>query len=105
MNLQLNFSRLIFMILLFTGIFCSCRKAGDIEEPVEPPVTDTTSMNADTISNHLIFANAKKISGTIPNGPATNSLQISVRDTLYLTDLMGPIQFLHEDTTKNVAGM
>jgi hypothetical protein len=65
-----------------------------------------SSANADTIANHLLFSNATKITGIIPKGPAGSSLKISIEDTLSLVDKFRvPVKFLHEDTTKNVAGV
>jgi hypothetical protein len=87
-------------------LFFSCRKTSD-QENTGGPDDDTTkvAVNADTISNHLRFKSARKITGTIPKGPAGSSLKISFKDTLYLVDKWKlPIEFLHEDTTKDVAG-
>jgi hypothetical protein len=70
------------------------------------PSQDSGSANADTIANHLRFFNATKIIGTIPDGPVGSSLKISIEDTLVLADKFRvPVKFLHEDTTKNVAGV
>jgi hypothetical protein len=100
-----KFPRLIFLILLLTGILFSCRKAEN-DNPGLPPDDDSGLVNADTIANHLLFANAIKNSGSMPKGPAGSTLKISVDDTLYLADDWKlPINFLHEDTTKNLSGV
>jgi hypothetical protein len=96
-------------IILCGALMLTCRKPetnpGD-GEPSDPPANTTNAVNADTISNHLRFFNAVKKQGTIPKGPVASSLKISFKDTLYLAgELKQPFKFLHEDTTKNVAGV
>ena len=72
----------------------------------EDPIQNGGSANAEIIASHLIFSNATKITGTVPKGPAGSSLKISIEDTLFLVDKYRvPVKFLHEDTTKNVAGV
>lgn len=65
------------------------------------------SVNADTLSAHLRFHAANRKQGKPPAAPlGSASLKISFQDTLYLTDeVLKPIKFLHQDTTKNVAGV
>jgi hypothetical protein len=84
-------------------LITNCKKNdGEPENPGGPGSSVTT----ETISNQLLFFNATKTQGTIPRGPAGSSLKISFDDTLYLMDkIKRPIKFLHEDTTKNVAGI
>ena len=99
--------RFLLLIVLAGAMWLSCRKTPDQNNPNTPGDNDTikVAINADTISNHLRFKNAKKITGTIPKGPAGSSLKISFKDTLYLVDKWKlPIEFLHEDTTQDVAG-
>jgi hypothetical protein len=107
MKLSVQLFNFFCVTIFCTLLAASCRKSGTDENPVIPPVVNPGgSMNADTISNHLRFANAKKITGVIPKGPAGSSLKISFKDTLYLVDKWKlPVKFLHEDTTKNVAGV
>ena len=96
----------LWLVTLAAALLFSCKKTPN--EDKIPDNTDTTkvAINADTISNHLRFKNAKKITGTIPKGPSGSSLKISFKDTLYLVDKWKiPVRFLHEDTTKNVAGV
>lgn len=70
------------------------------------PIQNSGSAHADTVANHLRFLNATKITGAIPEGPVGSSLKISIDDTLVLVDKFRiPVKFLHEDTTKNVAGV
>ncbi|WP_276373922.1 hypothetical protein [Chryseolinea sp. H1M3-3] len=91
-----------FFVLLGSFLF-SCEKT---DPAPENPVEDSGSTNADTIANHLLFSNATKIAGKIPVGPVGSSLKISIEDTLSLVDKFRvPVKFLHEDTTKNVAGV
>jgi hypothetical protein len=92
------------LLVMICGFMFSCNK--NDPPPPEPVDPKGDSTNADTISNHLRFSNATKITGTIPKGPATSSLKISFKDTLYLVDKWKiPVKFLHEDTTKNLAGV
>jgi hypothetical protein len=91
-------------LLLYIVLSTSCKKSATVDDL--PVVIPGDSTNADTISNHLTFLNAVKKQGAIPTGPAGSSLKISFEDTLYLNDkIKGPIKFLHEDTTQNVAGV
>ncbi len=94
------------IVIFCGGLMLTCRKNDNPPPDDPPPVIKVDSINADTIANHLQFKNAKKINGTIPKGPAGSSLKISFEDTLYLVDKWKlPIEFLHVDTTKNVAGV
>jgi hypothetical protein len=91
-------------LLLYIVLSTSCKKSATVDDL--PVVILGDSTNVDTISNHLTFLNAVKKQGAIPTGPAGSSLKISFEDTLYLNDkIKGPIKFLHEDTTQNVAGV
>lgn len=93
----------IFCALILCCIMLGCKKPD--AAPGDPSPAGDTS-NADTISNHLRFKGAEKITGSIPKGPAGSSLKISFKDTLYLVDKWKlPVEFLHEDTTKDVAGV
>lgn len=85
-------------------LMLNCKKNdGAPDNPVTPPGGPVTT---ETISNQLRFFNAVKKQGTIPKGPTGNSLKISFEDTLNLMDqVKRPIKFLHNDTTKNVAGI
>ena len=90
--------------MLLTLLITGCRKSGEAPGDV---VNQGVSPGADVevISNHLLFSNATKKSGTVPAGPGGSSLKFSVRDTIYLFDeIKRPIKFLHQDTLKNVAG-
>ncbi len=105
MKILTQFLKFSGMALLCLLLMLTCRKPGTDSNGGVPP-NPTGSANADTISNHLQFFNATKKQGTAPNGPAGTSLKISFEDTLYLMDeVKRPIKFLHEDTTKNVAGV
>ena len=108
MKCTVQLLKFAFVALFCSVLICSCKKNDD-EDPVDPPPpTDTTgvALNGDTISNHLQFFNAKKITGAIPKGPSGSSLKISFKDTLYLSDkVKRPIKFLHMDTTQDVAGV
>lgn len=96
------FLRLTCILLFLSGMMYACKKPVSMPEE---PTPNGHSVTADTISNHLRFVNAVKKQGAIPKGPATSSLKISFQDTLYLVDKWKiPVKFLHEDTTKNVAG-
>src|SRR5688500_3883982 len=91
-------------LVMICGLMFSCNKNDPPPPDPEDPKGGLT--NADTISNHLLFSNATKITGTIPNGPPASSLKISFKDTLYLVDDWKiPVKFLHADTTKNLAGV
>lgn len=91
-------------VFVLLGTFMSaCEKT---DPAPENPIEDSGSTNADTIANHLVFLNATKITGAIPKGRVGSSLKISIKDTLSLVDKFRvPVKFLHEDTTKNVAGV
>ncbi|MEJ1242247.1 hypothetical protein WBG78_29130 [Chryseolinea sp. T2] len=91
-------------VFVLGGIYMSaCEQADSIPKD---PIQDTGSATADTIANHLRFSNATKILGTIPEGPVGSPLKTSIEDTLVLVDKFRvPVKFLHEDTTKNVAGV
>jgi hypothetical protein len=92
------------LLLLICGQIFSCNK--NDPPPPDPVDPKGDSTNADTISNHLLFSKATKITGTIPKGPAGSSLKISFEDTIFLADKWKiPVKFLHEDTTKNLAGI
>ncbi|MBX2922394.1 MAG: hypothetical protein KF746_09405 [Chitinophagaceae bacterium] len=94
----------LWLMVLTAALLCSCRKTPG-QDNTDPPRNDDTKA-ADIISNHLRFKNATKVTGSIPQGPAGSSLKISFKDTLYLVDKWKlPIEFLHEDTTKDVAGV
>jgi hypothetical protein len=94
------------IVVLCGGLMHTCRKNDNPPPDDPPPLIKVDSLKADTISNHLQFINAIKKQGAIPKGPAGSSLKISFEDTLYLNDqIKGPIKFLHEDTTQNVAGV
>jgi len=102
MKKDVQFLKLICMVLLSGGLMQSCKK-NDVspDDPDNPGV-----INADTIANRLRLTNATKKTGAIPIGPAVSSLKISFEDTLYLVDKWKlPVKFLHEDTTKNVTGV
>lgn len=110
MKISVQLLKFICSAIVCCGLLFSCRKNDEgTDDPVDPLLPgDSTSVviNADTIANHLQFKNATKINGTIPKGPKGSSLKISFKDTLYLVDKWKlPIEFLHEDTTKNVAGV
>ena len=105
MKLSVQLFNFFCVTIFCTLLAASCRKTGTGENPVNPPVGNQgDSINADTISNHLRFVNATKKQGAIPKGPAGSSLKISFKDTLTLTELARPVNFLHKDTTMNVAG-
>jgi hypothetical protein len=106
MKLSVLLFKKICTAILYVSVISSCKKneKGGIVNP--PPVNPGTSANADSLSNRLQFFGATKKQGNIPQGPATNFLKISFKDTLYLMDqVKRPIKFLHTDTTKNVAGV
>lgn len=93
---------LICMVALLTTCVFSCKKIDNEEDPKTPP----GSVNADTLLNHLQFLGAIKKTGAFPQGSTNAGLKISFKDTLYLSDqVKTPIKFLHQDTTKNVAGI
>lgn len=89
------------ILVFFLSMVHSCRKNSNTPEE---PGNNTNTAKADTISNHLMFMDVEKKQGTVPGGPSASSLKLSFKDTIYLTDALIPIKFLHEDTTKNVAG-
>lgn len=103
--------KILTQFLKFSGMMLFCGMlllaCNDPEATPEPETPDpSSSVNADTISNHLQFINATQIQGTIPKGPSGSSLKISFEDTLFLMDQVArPIKFLHKDETENVAGM
>lgn len=85
-------------------LIASCSKNPNTPRDPNDPGDSTSTTKADTLSNHLMFMDVEKKEGTIPKGPSSTSLKISFKDTIYLTDALVPIKFLHEDTGKNVAG-
>lgn len=96
-------------ILIFATIFCiNCTKPDAVSTQPPEELPDTTgqlsSLHPDTISNHLLFINAEKKQGSFPAGVSSAALKSNIRDTLHLTGFLGPIRFLHEDTTKNISG-
>jgi hypothetical protein len=99
--------KISFVMVLFGMLLYGCRKGNKDEEPGNPGKPgDTTKVDLDVISSHLQFFNASKKQGAVPRGPASSSLKMSLKDTLYLFDeIKRPIKFLHRDTTKNVAGV
>ncbi len=107
MKCALQVLQLAFAIALFGSLIQACRKnPATPGDPGNPSTGDTgVTLHADTISNHLRFFNATKKTGVIPKGPAGSSLQISFKDTLTLTDLSRPVNFLHKDIKMNVAGV
>ena len=93
----------ICFFVLLGSLISACEKT---DPAPENPIQDGGSVNAEIVANHLIFSNATKITGIVPKGPAGSSLKISIEDTLFLVDKYRvPVKFLHEDTTKNVAGV
>lgn len=103
-----RFQSLLFLwlIVMAAAFMFSCKKTPNQENIPDDNDTTKVGINADTISNHLRFKNAKKLTGIIPKGPAGSSLKISFKDTLYLVDKWKiPVNFLHEDITKDVAGV
>lgn len=93
----------ICVFFLWGSVLPSCKET---DPAPENPITDIGSLNADTIANHLLFSNATRITGSIPDGSSESSLKISIEDTLFLVDKFQlPVKFLHEDATENVAGV
>ena len=91
------------VIILFGGMSSGCK---DTDPVPENPDQDVVTLNADEIADHLLFPNATKINGPAPKGPTGSSLKISIEDTLSLVDKFQiPVNFLHEDTTQNIAGI
>ncbi|QHT68804.1 hypothetical protein GXP67_20190 [Rhodocytophaga rosea] len=99
----------LFSCLLLICIFFifACKSDESETEPKNDNPADTISVaDLDTFSDHLRFLGATKKPGKSPVYSGSSSLKISLKDTLYLMDeIKGPIKFLHEDTTKNVAGV
>lgn len=97
----------LFMVALIYAWILSCKK--DQSSPNNNNNNNGnngTSANADTVSNHLQFFGAQRISGSSPKGPSGSSLKISFKDTLFLMDQVQiPIKFLHMDTTQKVSGV
>jgi len=104
-----------FITLLLSSLMITCRKAGIDPPPAEPPdPSDTvstgpantnTNSSSNNLADRLLFANASKKQGTIPAGPGSSSLKISVKDTLRITEgVKIPIKFLHDAST-NIAGV
>jgi hypothetical protein len=96
-------------LVITTGLLQqACRKstqnAGNVSGNSNLPGTSPPS--GDTLSARLLFHAFTKKQGTIPSAPASNgSVQISIKDTLYLTDqLLRFIKFRHTDFNKNVSG-
>ena len=81
----------------------SCK---DNDPLLENPKQNVITLNADNIADHLLISNGTKITGTPPKGPSGSTLKISIEDTLVVVDKFQlPVNFLHEDTTQNVAGV
>ena len=103
------FAAFLFVVFIVGLMQQACRKTD--EDPASPPgnvnLPGATSTNADSLSDHLLFDAVTKRSGIIPSGPPSNgSIQISIKDTLYLVDqLPRVIKFRHIDVTKNVSGV
>lgn len=94
---------LILLIGFTTILVLGCKK--DQDEPEEPVTNPPPSALADTLSNHLRLIRSTKKQGIAPSGPSSSTLKTSIRDTLFLSgNLPWPVQFLHTDPTKNVAG-
>lgn len=108
MKTRTHFLKLPGIALLCGIILLSCKKNNNLETNEDPQAQAGTFTveELDNFSDHLQFFNAVKKQGTIPQGPVSSSLKISFKDTLHLLDkIKRPIKFLHEDTTKNVAGV
>jgi len=89
------------LLCIFLNI--SCKKSSTKDAA---PLNPADFTNTDSISNRLLFLKATKIPGAVPMGPTAGNLKFSFKDTVYVaTDLKGPIKFLHEGSTPNVAGM
>lgn len=103
MKCAVQLAKFSFLVML-CGLMFSCNK--NDPPPPEPVDPKGNSNNPDTISNHLLFSSATKITGTIPQGPPASSLKVSFKDTLFLADKWKiPVKFLHEDTLKNLSGI
>lgn len=92
------------------AIFCSvllfaCRKtASGTNEPGSVSPADT--VNVSKLFERLQFNNPLKRGAKAPGISTHSSLKKSFKDTLHLVDAVKiPVEFLHEDTTKNVAGL
>lgn len=95
--------KLAFLAIMCAGFLIACKS--DDSQPIDPAPSGAV-ISADTISNHLRFLTAEKIAGDIPKGPSGSSLQISLKDTLYLLDeVLVPIKFRHEDVSEDVTGV
>lgn len=108
MKCSAQFVKIICITIIWGSLAFACRKnPASPPDPGTPgPVTPGTSLNSDSISNHLLFINATKKQGAVPQGGSGTNLKISFEDTLYLTDkVKRPIKFLHVDTTKDVKGV
>jgi hypothetical protein len=94
------------LLSIFAISILACRKTDTADEIDEPPEL-TDSVEANLISDRLMFNAFKKTPGAIPSAQSgtNSSLKISIKDTLYLMkDLVLPIEFLHHSPERNVAG-
>ena len=96
------------LVMLCSVFILACKKGEPDANPGPGTPTDTTTVeDVNNVSDHLQFLGSTKKQGKIPAAPAGgSSLKISIKDTLYLVEGMKiPVKFLHQDTTKNVAGV
>lgn len=95
---------------LGVAVFCAlvlfaCRKTDSVPENTVP-VTPTDTATLSLLFERLLFDSSLKKPGKAPGASTSSSLKKSFKDTLYLVDQVKlPVEFLHEDTTKNVAGL
>lgn len=93
-------------IVLFSAVLLfACRKtASDTNEPGIINPVDTVLVSK--LFERLQFNNPVKRGASAPGILTHSSLRKSFKDTLHLVDAVKiPVEFLHMDTTKNVAGL
>ncbi len=73
--------------ILCAGFVFGCKT--DDSLPIDPAPSGEV-ISADTISDHLRFANAERIVGEIPKGPSGSSLQVSLMVGIDPTGIVEP---------------
>src|SRR5215471_9582170 len=91
-------------IAIAAAVFFSCHKTDNPDDSGNKGNGGGgKSVSPDSLSNHLQFFSATRITGISPTAPANGSIKISFEDTLVLVGQVNlPVRFLQPDTTQDV---